>query len=54
MQLNTTENKGAAEMCVTVTLIEQLWQRNTDLAFVLSSTDLTAIHTYILEFSVLI
>ena len=41
-------------MCVTVTLIEQLWQRNTDLAFILSLTDFTAIYKYILEFSVLI
>ena len=38
-------------MCVTVTLIEQLWQRNTDLAFILSSMDFTAIHTYFRIFS---
>ena len=41
-------------MCVTETLIEQLWQRNADLAFILSLKDFTAIHTYILEFLVLI
>ena len=54
MQLHTTENKVVAGIRVTVTLIEQLRQRNTDLAFILSSKDFTAIHTYILEFLVLI
>ena len=54
VQLHTAENKGVAGMCVTVALIEQLWHRNTDLAFILSSTEFTAIHTIFLEFSVLI